>query len=259
MSRQRFSRRYILGNIFGVVALPFASPASTLVAKEASATDLPAGIEVVDFRLFESDGVTRFLVEVHNSTNQAVDTPVLGVILPHLDSDVNYGWAVPIQEVLHANASAGLIGVAPKGIEHDDNWGDPQWILCNEIETVKAEKLSAWDVEFDYSLRVLGDNDVVADILVTNHGKPLPTTVTVLGLVRDSDNRISGVTVPLWLNSVDPGETRELSVRFGPTVHYIANPKDLIDTADSVTVDFTFQPWPAVINPGCSPVMEWNR
>src|SRR5699024_8844280 len=159
-------------------------------------------------------------------------------------------------EVLHPKSSSGLIGVAPTGIDNDDGWGDPEWWLCNDIQMEKANKLSAWDVEFDYSLRMLADNDVVAGVQVTNNGRRIPTTVTVLGLVRDSDHRISGVTVPLYLNSVQPGETSELPVRFGPTVDYIANPKDMINADEGVSVDFTLQPWPSGINPGCSPVMN---
>lgn len=259
MSRRLVSRRSFLTGIASAAAISYRVSFCAESSDTSSLSALPSGIEVVDYRLFRSRGVDRFLVEVFNSTGMAVDTPSLGIVLPHLGSDENFGWAIPMQEVLHPHSSAGLIGVAPSGIHSDEDWGSPEWIICNEVESTKAERISSWDLEIDHTLSILGNNDVLANITLTNHGKPLPITVTVLGLVRDGERRISGVTVPLYLNSIKPGETSELPVRFGPTLDYVANPKAMINTDEGVSVDFSFQPWPSEINPGCSPVMKWNR
>lgn len=255
----RISRRAMVTSMAAGSFLLQRTQDTAHVQNQSGADGLPDDIEVRDFRILPGEDVTRFIVEVQNVTESAFDTPSLGVVIPGLSTDGNFGWATPVTRVLHPSASGLLIGVAPDALRDNDDWGDPSWLICDEIQTSNTDKLAPFDIELAHELEILGPQDVLVSVSVTNNGIPLTSKVTVHGLVRGDDGRACGATVPIWLTSVEPGTTEVLHIRINPQVEYIANPIPLLGDTEVTSVDFTFDTWPEAINQGCAPVMPWNR
>lgn len=255
---QLMSRRRAIAGLLGTFALLGTESAGSAQADRPAPVDLGHGLEIRDYRLFPTEDVMRFLVEIHNTTATAVDTPSVGVVLPHLNADENFGWAIPMQPTIHPQSSSGLIGVAPTSLDADSKWGTPLWELCSELTHQSSAILLDVDVTFTHTLDIRSPSQVLATIDVSNHGPPLSTRVTILGLVRDHFGRIAGGTVPIYLNSVEPGESRELGVPISPTLNYTANPVPLLSAKEGVSVDFSLQPWPSQYPDSCAPVMPWS-
>lgn len=253
----RLSRRDALVGLVTAWAGLGASKVTAQQPPDITTVDLGQGIEIRDYRLFPTADVMRFIVEVHNTTDLAIDTPAVGVVLPHLSAEENFGWATPVSTVLHPHTSDCLIGVTPLALTSNDEWGVPEWMLCGEITTVQAEWLTEWDIEFAYSHEILGPTHQKTTFEFTNHGQESARPVVIQGVVRDAEDRICGATLAMSLANVEPGQSARNAINIAPDREYAANPFALIDTVDGIDVDFTVQPRPSAVNQNCAAIMPW--
>ncbi|MCA9832436.1 MAG: hypothetical protein KC435_00655 [Thermomicrobiales bacterium] len=251
----RLSRRALLSGI---------ATAGVIVTARAQGTtpvptyDLGNGLQVRDYRLFPTKDVTRFIAEIHNTTESFVDTPAVGVILPHLSADGNYGWGTPLQPVIHPQSSMGIIGVAPTGLMTDSGWGEPTWELCGDVQTKLSDKFDPDVLSLESTLSIT--SDTAAKVLTTaaNLTDTQQRNLTLQGLVRDADGRICGGTLTSILR-LEPAATREINTNITARQNYIANPFTLIPSTDGMSVEMLLQPRTAMMNPGCEIVMPWNQ
>lgn len=220
--------------------------------------DLGHGLEIRDYRLFPTTDVMRFIVEIHNTTDTAVDTPTVGVMLPHLGDGENYGWANPISAVLHPHTSDCLIGVAPPKLTSDSDWDTPSWIFCDEISTHHAKKLAQWDVDFTYSVEFVDTTHARAILEIVNRSERIPQGLILQGIAWDKDHRIAGAMLPTLLNEVEPDVATLQQINVTPTLSYVSNPFNLIDTVEELSITFSLQPQLPIVNRGCPVVMPWN-
>lgn len=251
------TRRSVLAVVVTSLALLQSDRVTAKQTERPSPVDLGHGLEIRDYRLFPTEDVMRFLVEIHNTTDVAVDTPTIGVVLPHIDEDGNYGWANPLSTVLHPQTSGCLIGVAPAEIATDEEWGTPEWMLCDSVVTQKANSMDHWYFELDFTITIHERTRAQAMVTVTNHGSEQIRRLWLQGLVLDAQARICGATVTGQIPGLAPGETVETGFTIRPEYTYHANPFTLIDTVESIDFSFSVQPEGTAVNPGCPPVMPW--
>lgn len=234
--------------------------ASTGIARQADRPapyDLGHGLEIRDYRLFPTEDVMRFIVEIHNTSDTTVDTPTVGVVLPHLDDD-NYGWANPIAGVIHPQSSQGLIGVAPSTLTSDQYWGAPSWVLCDELQADSADAMQDWDVEITWDFRIRDAADAVSKLIITNRGNSPTGPASVQGLVWDQDGRLCGASSNVLIPRLIAGEVWETWAHVWSFLEYVANPFALIDHVENLEVNYSLQPRTAGTNKGCSTVLPWG-
>lgn len=167
------SRRDLLVGLFASLATLCCTGAAANQTKPRGPIDLGNGLQIRDYRLFPTQDVMRFIVEIHNTTDAAVDTPTVGAVLPHLD-DYNFGWAIPVSPVLHPHMSDCLIGVAPEAVKTDEDCRTPDWMLCSGIESYMAVSIQDWQYELSHSIEILSDTHMRTTVEVTNHNSETP-------------------------------------------------------------------------------------
>lgn len=251
---QPVSRRSAIAGLLGTAALLRTGSVGSAPVDRPAPIDLGHGLEIRDYRLFPTDDVMRFIVEIHNTTDTAVDTPTVGVVLPHFDEG-NFGWANPVSPVLHPHASDCLIGVAPDALASNMDWSIPEWAICGEIETAYAERLDDVDIEYSYTLDFRSSTHLHIPVEFTNHSHVVARNVVIQGIVRDIDDRLCGATMPLRLADVAPGQSAQNAFNIAADREYHANPFVLIDTVAGIGFDFKTQPSPPIVNNGCSLLM----
>lgn len=257
------SRRNLVAGMLGFSVI---SPSETFAARQTNrpaSVDVGGGMEIRDYRLFPTKDVMRFIVEIHNTTDTAVDTPAMGVVLPHQRDD-NWGWAGPASQVLNPHSSDCLIGIAPAALVSDADWGKPDWILCNDIKTHRASSRPDWNIEVTHRIEISDSRNAQVTFEITNRNDHKSTGWFHLqGLVRDQDDRLCGAlrtwSIPWAMRELGPGEQITGGSALNPGADYIANPFPLLETVEGITVDFSVQRQIPVINPSCSAVMPWNR
>lgn len=220
--------------------------------------DLGHGLEIRDYRLFPTEDVMRFIVEIHNTTDTAVDTPTVGVVLPHFDDD-NFAWANPVSQVLHPHTSECLIGVAPTALTSDDGWGSTEWMLCEVVHSTLAEKLARWSVNFTFELAVLGPKHARALYDVANNGNKRLRDLYIQGTVWDQEERVCGLLLPSSVHFMEPRSRSEQLINLHPRAIYTSNPFVLIDSVEGISFTCTLQPSQQPVNRSCPAVMPWNR
>lgn len=223
--------------------------------------ELGNGIEVRDFRLFPGDEIMRFIVEIYNNTDAIIDTPAVGVHLPHMNNDENYGWAVAIAPVFYPGTSAGLLGVAPKALATDLDWDTPEWTLCGPLTTRSASLLDNSRLDVSSDQFQLDSQTLEIATSVTNLGDATISNLNVIGLVWDRSGRICGSTNSAQLLPLEPGATQIRSVYVGDTLsmRYAANPFHMIDSVVDLDVSVSVQPSVSFDAPECPAIMPWNR
>lgn len=257
LNKQPLSRRSAIAVMFSSCAMLRPGSVAANQVKRPAPVDLGHGLEIRDYRLFPTEDVKRFIVEIHNTTDTAVDTPTIGVVLPQLGGD-NFGWANPVSPVLHPHSSECLIGVAPVAVENDEDWDSSEWMLCDAVTSVVAEDLSKWDFEIEHRTEILNPTHARTVAEVTNLSDSRSWNLRLQGLVRDGNKRVCGALVTASLAYVFPGETSELTINLIPTLEYVANPFNLIDSVEDVEISFTLQAPSDPANPNCSTIMPWN-
>lgn len=211
------------------------------------------GLEIRDYRLFPTDDVMRFIVEVHNTTDQPVDTPLLGLILDHMPSGQDSGFAMPASAILHPHTSGALFGVAPSGLKNDGEWGSPEWVLCDELHTWRTEELEEIDVTYTHDIIYSRVDHAQVVITVENHGDQAVGmgTFRFEGVVYDSANRICGIILPLEPWRIEKEERNNYVAHLGPSFDYIGNPFVLIESTDGISVELSVQPRYRYVSPSC--------
>lgn len=220
--------------------------------------DLGHDLEIRDYRIFPSEDVRRFIVEVHNTSDEPIDTPSVGVVLPHLDSETDFGWAHPVTSVLYPGTSDMLIGVAPAALTSDDDWGVPEWVLCREISTRNAEMIDGWDFLLQTDLAVEAPDFARAYVTLVNTTAHYTGPLRLVPTVRDGSGRMCGTLSPIWVPWTRPGEPVQKSTEMGVALPDIANPFYLINTLQGVEVAFSIQPDTAYSIPSCRPILPWS-
>lgn len=254
-----FTRRRVLAGMLAASALFRGASSATSQPNRPAPASLGHGLEVRDFRLFPTKDVPRFIVEIHNTSDTAVDTPTVGVVLPHLDDRGNFGWANPVSPVLHPHTSDCLIGVAPGGVLTNDDWGTPDWTLCRSIGHEQAESIQDWQFEFSHVVETPDPLHASTTVEVTNLNSTARAQLHLQGLLWDADGRLAGALLPISLAGVQPGETEELVVHSIPGSTFLANPFVLLESVEGVETTLSLQPRGLPINKNCNVVMPWNR
>lgn len=252
--------------IAAVAGLSVGSRARSITGQSATpvAFDWPTpvdpggGIILRDWRLFPTPDVMRFIVEMQNTTDAVVRAPVLGVVLPDLPAETNYGWAVPFRPVIWPGESTFLLGVAPSAIETDNELDSAEWLLCDE-DLQPPDAVLAWQTEFTTTTNLQYSTFLETVTTLTNTGNAPLDRFALQGIVRDSAGRVCGGTLSARPEALAPGATIDIPIGIQPEVAFLGNPFTLIDDLTDCTVDFSLQPYGDAVNPGCAPVMPWNR
>lgn len=258
-SQYTITRRLLLAGL----SAPFVLLRDASAVMNQPASDVPIdlghGLEIRDFRLFPTTDVMRFIVEIHNTTDTPIDTPSVGVVLPHLPADSSFGVANPVAAVLHPGTSGCLIGVAPMGLTSDLNWSEPTWTLCGETQTINAMRLTGWDFSFSAIVHAIYPTHAIVDLEIENISAKRSTGLCAKGIVRDQNNRICGGVGPYLLDGVEPSERFSTELYIYPEIEYILSPFPLLETVEGITVSFTLQPFKDIVPPTCEPVLPWNQ
>lgn len=255
LRNNQLSRRAFLAGISAGLVI---AGASAQEATPAPTFDLGNGLEVRDYRLFPTTDVMRFIAEIHNTTDSFLDTPAVGVILPHLPKESNFGWAAPMQPVIYPQSSMGVIGVAPAGVRSDSDWGEPNWMLCADVQTSVSGKFDPDILSLDSTFSITNETSAKVVTTATNLTDSLQRSLTLQGLVWDADGRLCGGTLTSIFR-LDAGASREVNINITAKQDYIANPFTLIPSTAGMSLTMTLQPRTSAMNPGCEIVMPWNQ
>lgn len=234
------------------------------VSGEGDQVDRPApvrlghGLEVRDYRLFPTKDVRRFIVELHNTTDNAVETPAVGIFLDNKDANGNFGWAVPTAGILHPAESTLLVGIAPEDLRSDHDWEPCTWLLCDNL-TTSTESESAWNLTFKHKFEYVDDEHLRINFTITNLGNATANDAVIHGLVRDTSGRLCGAMLPVPVGFIPPGETGKRSISIRPGVEYAANPFALISSVEGLDITFGVQRSIAPVSPGCPRLEIWDR
>ncbi|MCO5215744.1 MAG: FxLYD domain-containing protein [Thermomicrobiales bacterium] len=218
---------------------------------------LEHGLEIRDYRIFPTDDIRRFIVEIHNATDQAVDTPSIGVILSHLPQDQDFGVAVATSPVLHPHTSGILIGVAPTALGSDDNWGIPEWIICDDLHTSRVAELPIQDLTIASEIVVMNEDLAQVNIQVTNNSEESIERVWLSGDVYDDHGRVCGSLVQIGRGPISPGETNEYYLYVVREWRYFGNPFVLVSSAAEVDVVVSIQARARYVSPACPRLAAW--
>lgn len=254
-NQKRISRRAaIAGGLSFCTFLP-TRPIKAKQAERPAPVDLGHGLEIRDYRLFPTKEVMRFIVEIHNTTDAAVDTPTVGVELPHLSGE-NFGWANPFAGIIHPHSSQGLLGVAPMALHTDSYWGAPKWILCDDVRTEVAEDIQDLHIEITSEFIILDADRATSHLAITNRGHSPTMRFSVQVLVWDRDGRLCGAGEDAPISVLAVGESREAWARVNPDLNYMANPFAIIDSVAHLKTDHSLQPPANDINHGCPGIIQ---
>jgi hypothetical protein len=222
-------------------------------------TSLGYGLEIRDYRLFPTEDVMRFIVEVHNATDQPVETPIVGLILDNLPDNEEFGVAVPSGRLLQPHTSTALIGVAPTSMVADDDWGQPRWLLCQPPAELDSSTLDIASVTLEFSVEAWSEGAIHVIGVATNPNNTATAAMMVEGVCYDSSNRICGIVSPIWIGSIEPDRSQVFHMWTGPNDKSIANPFVIVDSADELKVVLAPQPSTAYRPISCPIVMPWGR
>jgi len=222
------------------------------------AVDLGRGIELRDYRLLPTEDRMLFMAEVHNHTDSAIDTPTLGVTLPHLRSEMNFGWTTAVEPVIHPHTSGGLVGVAPEGMTSDSEWIDPEWLLCDALSEERASVIAPYQFEIDSRIRVRDSKAAEVFISITNLGVPNHDQIWFSAKIWGPDGRWSGSIYVHPLPEVATGETYQTRFWIADNVAYVPGPFNLLETVEGATISTSIQPSADSSITGCPILMPWN-
>lgn len=222
-------------------------------------TEISDGIHILDYRLFPTVDVSRFIVEVSNNSHEAVDTPAVGLILPQFPSSSDFGFALPVDTVLHPNSRGLLVGVAPASLTDDDIWEEPEWSLCNPVVSLEANAFSQYEIDIIFTSLTKDPDQLVVAVTITNRAQQIRGQFEVSGIVRDGGGRICGCMLPRTIYGLEHGQSKEFTMSVSRDDDFIGNPFVLVDSAYDMEVELSFQPVGKYLPPNCSAVMPWNR
>jgi hypothetical protein len=219
------------------------------------------GLEVRDWRLSIEQDPSRFLLEVHNTSDIAVAAPTVGVVVPYLESEHNYGWADPFAPVIHPGHSTFLVGLTPPAVTQQADLEKAEWFYCDpdtDTSAIMAE-LGGPEYEIESSSLVHRPDWMECAMTVRNVGTEPIWAMRLAGIVRDADGRICGGTAFSNLNNIEGGETLDMVVHVRPAVEMNASPFAFTPDLTGGSASFSLQPRGKAVNPGCPAVMPWNR
>ncbi len=223
--------------------------------------DIGDGLEVRDWRLSIDQGPSRFMVELYNASADIMVSPTVGIVLPHTDTDHNYGWADPFTPVIHPGQSTFLVGMTPGAVREQANLDAAEWVYCDpdeENDAILAD-LEDLDYEVESETVVHRPDWMECAMTVRNLGTKPIWSMRLAGIVRDADGRICGGTAYSTLSNIEGGETLEMAVHVRPAVEMTASPFAFVGDLTGGSATFSVQPRGKAVNPGCPAVMPWNR
>lgn len=256
------SRRNVIASMFAAPALLKSGSVGARQGTRPLPVDLGHGLEIRDYRLFPAEDVLRFIVEIHNTTDAQIDTPMLGVSLPHLSSsNPVFAWANPVSMVLHPHASECLTGVAPKSLSKDEEWGNPEWQLCHPISTEISQNSPHYEITFSHRIEVVDPKEAFIYLEVKNLAETEITRLVFFQpTVWDKNGRICGTLPMVGINGIGPNDTASIRSRITPLAVYPVNPILLIDNVEHMSVSYTQQPGVIRYNQrSCNSVLPWNN
>ncbi len=218
-------------------------------------------VEIVDWRLFPTPDVMRFIAEIRNVTDTYVIAPAVGVIILSLADGANYGWGVPNMPVIYPGDSTFVMGVAPAAMQSDNDWTDAKWVPCTDTpaQTTQIDRLKSIDYDLQITIQLRESYWFAIKGAATNLADSVNYVATAKGHVREANGRICGGIPSKALNSIRPGKTLEYTLLVRPDVTLLSNPFTLVDSMAGGEV-FTFlQPRADPTPAACPLVMPWNR
>lgn len=248
-------RQLVLGSL-AILSLPLGVRAQS---EQPDPVDLGNGLEVRDYRLLPDANRMLFIAEVHNLTDEAMDSPTVGVRLPNLESEMNFGWASSVEPVIYPHTSTGVVGVAPVGMKSDSEWSDPEWVLCETPNNVFASSVAQFDMIPESRIYIRDPKAAEVFVSITNKGIPNLENLWFCAQIWDADGRWSGSTFARPFATIAEGETYDTRFWIAENVAYFPRPLTLMETVDDVSVSISIQPNPVANPKGCPVLMPWNN
>ena len=254
------SRRRMLAGLFASLQVLRGVATQAKQTEPIAPFELGNGLEVRDYRLFPTEAAMRFIVELHNTTDSAIDTPAVGVTLPNLDARENFSWANPVSMVLHPHSSDCLVGVAPQALTTDKDWGTPRWEVCRAISTKLSKKLPSHELVLNHSIRVINPQEADLYIEVSN-----PSDAEVEGwvllqpIIWDNLGRLCGAAPMAGKNGIGSHASVTMVSRIRLAEDSAMLPPALIESLEEISASISFQPGVIQINSqSCDAVLPWN-
>lgn len=251
-SRRRLLTQVGLAGVFGR-----SNMGTTQTNTQIETIALGGGIEIRDYRLMPSRDAARIIVEVHNTTDDFLDTPLVGVIIPALTNNEDFVVAVAVTPVIYPHSSVAMFGILPRGVTDITGIEHGKWVLCNPLHTELATKLRELDVKMSYLVTAV-PNGIRMDVALANLDSAQTAIADICGEVYDPDGRICGAIPPRFIR-LQPEEEQNLEVYALDFWEYISSPFLLADSEDPLTVELTVQPRAPYQPLICPTVMPWNR
>lgn len=265
-------RRQLIRSVAGALMVP---PAAALARQREVSDATPAtmpqhhglprpivlgdGIELIDYRIYPSPDVPRIIGEITSTRDEMVDSPVISMTFPDLDTDA-FAWAPPHLPVMRPGESNLIFGVLPEQVDSEEKLATAEFDLCGPVEPG------------EYSLRLQGSDlratidteSYWADSLnvvgkVHNAGEATVSYSMVYGMVRDRNGRYIGVTADSATGDMGPGATHDFFLWASTLNSSPANAYALLNGSTDYVVDAVPSTLKPFTTPGCPAFFPWNQ
>lgn len=262
------NRRHFLGMLAGAALLPRPSANAQDVATPAATPQhsgrprpivLGDGIELIDYRIYPSEGVRRIIGEIWSTREEMVDSPVISMTFPDVEEMGGFAYAPPVTPVLRPGESTMIFGVLPDKIDSEDKLATGEFGLCSPVVQGEHTDLYA-GLRLSVSRDVLDFRETALNVQgeVRNDGNTRAAFTNVRGFIRDRNGRYAGCTTTVNTGHIVPGGTRKYSLWAGTTVKILANPFVLLNDDIAYSVDIVPGLVDTLTAPGCSSGYPWD-
>lgn len=221
--------------------------------------DLGHGILLIDYRPFYFTPQNRLIGELRNTTGRMIDSPVVSLYYP-LDGRerAGFAYATALLPVIEAGGTVPVFGTIPDETAPETVLATADFALCTSAEPGQyTQRQQQLDLTIEVINEEFGDGVYLCQGEVINSGDRATTNTMVLGIVRDSERRIIGITHKYILGPIDVGQSSPFSVWAGGGLSHKANPF-LVLLGSDYTVEIVARiPGPVVL-PGCSFGRPWE-
>lgn len=202
------------------------------------------GIELVDYRIYPSPDRRRIIGEIWNTRDDMVDTPIVTMTFPDVESRGGFAFAPGLLPVMGPGARNMIFGVIPDEINTEEKLATARFDVC---EAVGPGDVTARYHGAEMRYEVLEDDRWPTALRIHGHLQNIANSEiqfsTVRGLVRDARGRYAGCTSTWHTGNVEPGGTRRFWLTAGEERSTAADPFVLIQD----TTDYSVEIFPGLI------------